>query len=661
MVKKSCLLCGIFLLFLSGCTAATSPVPSPVPTTIPSATSSPVSPPIPGGKYVVGYYPSWAPAHQVAVKEIPAARLSHINYAFSNVSQDGQCVLGDPAADVQKVYTAAESVNGKDDPASLAFHGNFNQLIELKQQYPDLKVLISIGGWTYSANFSAAAQDGASRKRFASSCIDLYLRQYPGVFDGLDIDWEYPVNGGLVKGKAEDKKNYTLLLAEIRQQLDELGKADNRRYLLTIAAPAGPVTIRNFELVGVAGVVDWMNLMGYDLHGTWEQTTNFSAPLFRPANDPGDPGLDIDSAVQTYLSSGVPAQKIVLGIPFYGHGWAGVAAAGNGLYQHASGAAPGTWEAGSFDFKDISANYLPAYPRFWNAEAYVPWLFNPEKGIFITYEDPQSLQAKAGYAKDQGLAGIMIWELSQGNESLFDAIDQGLAAGGPLRPTPAPTVDVPRPYEAQIHSISKINLDGKLDDWPAKPDFVLNDAAHVVYRLSPNSWGGPQDLSAEAWAGWTPDGLYFAFKVVDDVHVQLKADTDLWHGDHVELQVDTQLAKDYSAATMNDDDYQIGLSVGNYASVPPVAFAWFNGPGAAGPAGKIQMAYTRTEDGYILEAFVPKEVLSGLTLAEGAVLGMNISASDTDKESEGQKVMLSTSPTRTYKDPRTFGKITLVK
>ncbi len=610
---------------------------------------------------MVGYYPSWAPGHQVLVKDIPAARLSHINYAFSNVSQDGQCVLGDPAADVQKAYTAVESVNGRDDPTALEFHGNFNQLLELKQQHPDLKVLISIGGWTYSANFSAAAQDDASRQRFAASCIDLYLRQYPGVFDGLDIDWEYPVNGGLVNGKPEDKKNYTLLLAELRRQLDELGKVDGHHYLLTIAAPAGPVTIRNFELDGIAGVVDWMNLMTYDLHGTWEKTTNFSAPLFRPPDDPGDPGLDIDSAVQTYCSSGVPAQKIVLGVPFYGHGWTGVPATSNGLYQPAAGAAPGKWEPGSFDYRDLAANYIPTYQRFWNADAQVPWLFDPGRGIFITYEDPQSIQAKAGFARDQNLAGVMIWEVSQGDATLFDAIFKGFEAGGPQRPTPAPTVASPRPYEAQVHAAPNIKLDGKLDDWPAKPDFVLNDKSHVVYQLTPKSWGGPQDLSAEAWAGWTPDGLYFAFKVVDDIHVQPKADTDLWHGDYMELQFDTQLAKDYAEPTMNDDDYQIGLSVGDYASVPPVAFAWFNGPDAAGPVSKIQLAYTKTADGYILEAFVPKEVLSGITLAEGSNLGMNISPSDTDKESEGQKVMLSTSPTRTYKDPRTFGKITLVK
>ena len=129
----------------------------------------------------------------------------------------------------------------------------------------------------------------------------------------------------------------------------------------------------------------------------------------------------------------------------------------------------------------------------------------------------------------------------------------------------------------------------------------------------------------------------------------------------MELQFDTLLEKDYNNPGMNDDDYQIGLSLGDFDQVPPVAYAWFNGPDAPGPVTSIQMAYTLTDDGYILEAFIPKEALAGITLTEGATFGMNISPSDTDNAGQGQKVMLSTSAIRTYADPKTFGKITLVK
>jgi chitinase len=655
-MKKIFLFVTLFTIIISAC------VPTAVQT--PSSTDTPAPVPAPestNDKYIIGYYPSWAPTHDVLVKDIPAAQLTHINYAFSNVSESGECVLGDPAADVEKVYSAEDSLNGQQDAESDPFHGNFHQLLLLKQKYPHLKVLISVGGWSWSGNFSNAAQGDHSRQQFVASCIDLYLKQYPGVFDGIDVDWEYPVSGGMTPGRAEDKINFTRLLGEFRMQLDQLGKTDNRHYLLTIAAPAGPGNIRNLRPELIAMLVDWINVMTYDFHATWEQTTNFNAPLFQAAGDPADSSMNVDATIQKYISLGVPPEKLVLGVPFYGYGWAGVPETNDGLYQTSTGPAPGTWEAGAYEYKDIAQNYLNKYQRLWSAEAYVPWLYDPESQIFITYDDPQSLEAKAGYASDSGLAGIMIWELSQGDSSLLDAIHKGLASSGPPRPTPIPTVMVPRPNENQIHSVSGITLDGKLDDWSPTPDVLLNDKSQVVYSLEPNSWDGPQDLSAEIWRGWAEDGLYLAFKVTDDVHVQPNVDAAIWHGDHIELQIDTQLEKDFSDGSMSDDDYQIGLSLGDYDQVPPTIVAWFNGPAPAAVLNTVPIAYTTADDGYTLEVFIPKETLAGITLAEGATFGMSISPSDTDNEAQGQKVMLSTSPIRTYADPRTFGKITLVK
>ena len=162
-------------------------------------------------------------------------------------------------------------------------------------------------------------------------------------------------------------------------------------------------------------------------------------------------------------------------------------------------------------------------------------------------------------------------------------------------------------------------------------------------------------------AGWAPEGLYFAFQVTDDKHVQTSADDTLWHGDHMEIQLDTQLDKDYDSAGMNEDDFQIGLSLGNLTDVPSVGYAWFNGSNPSGEILGLKMAYTTTDTGYILEAFIPGASLPGFTATEGATLGMNISPSDTDTVGGSQETMLSTSSTRTYADPRTFGKITLVK
>ncbi len=249
-------------------------------------------PDLAAGKLVVGYFAEWAPGQGYLVSDIPAKKITHINYAFSNISDNGKCQLGDPKADVERVYSAAESVSGvadTTDPASLHFHGSFNQLLELKAKYPYLKVLISIGGYSWSGNFSNAALTDASRKTFVKSCIDLYFNTYKGVFDGIDIDWELPVSGGLTQGHPEDKHDFTLLLAELRHQLDDLGSANGTHYLLTMAAAGGPGMDQHYERDQIAQYLDWINLMTYDLHGTWDNLTNFNAPLYQDSNDPGTP------------------------------------------------------------------------------------------------------------------------------------------------------------------------------------------------------------------------------------------------------------------------------------------------------------------------------------------------------------------------------------
>jgi GH18 family chitinase len=657
----------LLAIVLSSCGTAT-PITAIAPTVTltPPGPAAPVSLPagLDPGKRVIGYYAQWAAAKQdYFVSNIPANLLTHINYAFSNVSPLGMCILGDQAADVERFFPAYQSVTGKADVESAtALHGNFNQLLELKAEYPHLKILISIGGWSWSENFSNAALTDSSRKLFVSSCIDLYLKQYKGVFDGIDIDWEYPVSGGLTNnGRREDKHNFTLLLAEFRRQLDELGAANGTHYLLTIAGASGPGVDQHYERPEIAQYLDWINLMTYDLHGTWDLTTNFNAPLYQANDDPGDSSLNVDAVIQDYLGTGILADQLVMGVPFYGHIWKSVGSTNDGLYQTSQGAAMGKYEPGSVYYNEIVTDYLPTYKRSWEAESQVPWLYNINTARFVSYDDPQSIAAKAGYAKDQNLSGIMIWELSQGNVDMVEAIQKGFQTGG--IPHTAPTRDpnaviIPRPFSAEIHSVSSIKIDGNLDDWTGDPTFTLNDKSQLAYKLSTGSWTGPEDLSGQVWTGWAPDGLYFAVKVVDDVHIQTVADLNIWHGDYVEFQFDTQLEKDRDRKSMNSDDYQIGVSVGDFASVPPFAYAWFNGPDPAGVIN-IQQAQTQTPDGYILEVFFPIDVLKGITLTQGAIFGMNVSLSDSDSASSGQEAMLSTSSTRTYADPTTFGAITL--
>jgi chitinase len=345
----------------------------------------------------IGYYPAWAVyARDYHVPEIPAHLLTHLNYAFVNINEQGECVLGDSYADIDKFYEGDSWDQG-------ALRGNFHQLQLLKEAHPHLKTLLSIGGWTWSSQFSAVAASAEKRARFAASCADM-MEQYG--FDGLDVDWEYPGGGGLYPGTPEDTENFTLLLADMRAELDARGD-----YLLTIAAPAGPARIAAIQVDRIHEHLDWINVMTYDFHGTWETTTGFNAPL---ASAPGDPTpeLSVTAALATWLDGGTPPDKLTMGVPFYGRAWAGVQDEQAGLFQPATGAATGTYEAGVLDWHDIAANYLPTMERHFSPEAQVPWLYDADTGVMITYDDPESLTAKVDWVVGNSLGGVMFWELS---------------------------------------------------------------------------------------------------------------------------------------------------------------------------------------------------------------------------------------------------------
>lgn len=398
------------------------------------------------GKKVVGYYTAWSVyGRDYHVADIPADKLTHINYAFANIGPDGKIALGDPYADIDKFYTGDSW-----DAGSL--RGNFNQLQRLKEKHPHLQTMISVGGWTWSSRFSDVALTESSRQLFVSSTID-FMQDYG--FDGIDIDWEYPVSGGLSSNvtRAEDKQNYTLLMKEFRDQLDALESQHDRDYWLSIAAPASPAVYENLEIQAIAEQLDWMNVMSYDFHGSWSEKTNHQAALFASSQDPhADPvartQFNGHAAAQAYLDVGVPGEKIVLGGAFYGRGWQGVPDINNGLYQSHSGVPQGTWEPGVFDYQDLKENYLPTYNRYWDAEAMVPWLYNADTGIMISYDDPESLGHRAQYIVDQQLGGMMFWELSadDSEHSLLNAIadvllSENLAGGWTMLNVNSESVD----------------------------------------------------------------------------------------------------------------------------------------------------------------------------------------------------------------------------
>ena len=379
----------------------------------------------------IAYFYNGSDYHPKSIASSGAAqRITHLMYAFGNPTATG-CAISNPEADYKTRYDAAGSVDGKADTVEPnAVHGNFGQLLKLKTAYPRLKVLISLGGWTLSSHFSAAAATPASREAIAASCVNLFLKgdlgggmSIAGLFDGIDIDWEFPgACGNTCAFSPADPHNFTLLLAEFRRQLDLLDK----RYLLTIATPAGFENYSLLELKAIHPYLDYINLMAYDLHGTWEKTTNHHAALYANPAEPADTAnRNIDRAVNDYLAAGVPPGKLVLGVPFYGHGWTGVPNTRNGLYQPATGAAKLGAEAGTAAFRTLeSLGYL----EFRDPVAQAFWVYSASAGVFWSYDDAASLVNKTNYIKSKGLAGAMSWELSNDDEAgtLMTALAGGL-------------------------------------------------------------------------------------------------------------------------------------------------------------------------------------------------------------------------------------------
>jgi chitinase len=397
----------------------------------------------------VGYFVQWGIyARSFFVKNLEdngsAGRLTHINYAFGKVApnDDGEvvCLSADPWADYQTSFPVEKDVDGVAETAGPLL-GNFNQLRELKANHPDLKVLISLGGWTLSQYFSDAALTAASRRTLVESCIDLFVEgnlpavdggvggpgSGAGVFDGIDLDWEWPGSEGHPDNtiRPEDKRNFTKLVAEFRAQLDEAGKQAGKHYELTAFLPAAPAKMdAGFEVRKVFALLDFATVQGYDFHGTWERTTNHQAQLYSPNGDPDPAGFSLDLAIDSYRARGAPAGKLVVGVPYFGRGWAGVPSANNGLYQTSAGAAPGTFEAGVEDFKVLATK--PGTRRHDLVNG-AHWLYYDTQ--WWSYDDAVTVARKMLYVRLNRLGGAMVWSLDgdDGRGTLTATIDAFLS------------------------------------------------------------------------------------------------------------------------------------------------------------------------------------------------------------------------------------------
>ncbi|KAJ2696385.1 hypothetical protein FB645_006218 [Coemansia sp. IMI 203386] len=364
----------------------------------------------------VGYYTAWSIYdRKYTPSDVPVERLTHLNYAFAKL-EGNRIALGDSWADVEKSYDHTEYA----DNEPRGSFGEFNNRgSPVRQRNPHLHTLISVGGWSWSGGFSSMASEPGTRMEFVQSVAD-FLQRYG--FDGVDIDWEHPVEGGMDGNphSPNDARNYLALLHDLRRCLDSLPSPRFGRYEITIATSAAPSVYRHLDLAAISQVVDFINVMAYDYAGPWSPITGHQQNLLRPSA--GDSGIFGDATISDYTARGVPPHKIVLGVGFYGRGFANVDHTTSpvshlpGLGCKFSGVPPGTWEPGSFDYKALRTLHLVPgsnYTAYWDDNAKAPIMYSQEERVMITYEDAVSLSWKADYVMRRSLGGIMIWELSQ--------------------------------------------------------------------------------------------------------------------------------------------------------------------------------------------------------------------------------------------------------
>lgn len=417
------------------------------------------------GKRIIAYFPNWGTygaAHQnFSVGDIPWDKVTHINHSFYTIDKNLKIASIDTFADYQKGYAHSD---GWGVPNRLA--GHFGEYRYYKSKYPNVKVLVSVGGWTRGERFHEMALTAENRAVFINSLIE-FLKEYPFI-DGIDLDWEYP---GIDRpkdpndqydrgcpGGPEDKENFTLLLKEIREAYNNNGLSDR---LLTIAAPGGYDKMRLQEPDVYHQYLDFINVMTYDFHGAWEQVTNHHAGLFMNPNDPsGTEPTNIkemyntDAAMSEYVNTyKIPAEKLAVGTPFYSRGWGGVQANSvqEALFAPASKYYRGGWDdtaiptpggqEGFYKLKQFENS--PEWQKARDPYSKTPYMYNKSLQVFLTYEDEESLQARCDYVNERNFGGMIIWEISGDVKSanypmttiIYNALRKGYVDQMPKTPT----------------------------------------------------------------------------------------------------------------------------------------------------------------------------------------------------------------------------------
>ncbi|WP_368210650.1 glycosyl hydrolase family 18 protein [Aeromonas sp. R4-2] len=403
------------------------------------------------GKVVGTYYVEWGVyGRKFTVDKIPAQNLTHILYGFTPIC--GGNGLNDSLKEIEGSFQALQracagradfkvamhdpwaaiqmpqgSLTAHDEP----YKGNFGALMALKQAYPNLKILPSVGGWTLSDPFYFLG-DKTKRDVFVGS-VKEFLQTWK-FFDGVDIDWEYPGGQGANPklGSPSDGATYVALMKELRAMLDELEAETGRQYELTSAIGAGGDKIQDVDYKAAQPYMDHIFMMTYDYNGAWSNTELGHQTNLYPASWDPDTKYTTDKAVNQLLAQGVEPGKLVVGAAMYGRGWTGVSGyqGNNPFTGKATGKVKGTWEDGVVDYRDIVNNRMGAgWEKGYDEVAEAPYLFKAATGDLITYDNERSVKAKGQYVLANKLGGLFSWEIDADNGDILNAMHEGLGHG----------------------------------------------------------------------------------------------------------------------------------------------------------------------------------------------------------------------------------------
>lgn len=384
-------------------------------------------------KKIIGYFTSWGNRD---INSSQAKHLTHVIFAFIEMKADGSLAVGsvDPknSDDIQ-----ADTEKSK---------RRLEQLKMVKKQTGGrLRTLFAVGGWENSQYFSATAGNTDKQVVFMRD-MKYILNQYD--FDGIDIDWEYPVTGGAQEGLPADQPNYVQFLTNIRNRLVEIQKRNRRKepYLLSIASAAGSWVLDvGYDLKGIISVVDWINVMTYDYFGAWASQwgayTGPPAPLYYAAPTGFSGKMNADYTLKFYVCNTGRPEKIVMCLPFYGRYWNNVGAAidpKDGLWRTAVAADVNYYAGGFASWRDIKASWLNrnGYQSMYHGGTATLYLWSESYRTMMCYDNAKSLTEKVRYAADHSLGGVVIWaiDLDDDQDSLLGTVNSaGICTGKSLK------------------------------------------------------------------------------------------------------------------------------------------------------------------------------------------------------------------------------------